>query len=178
MRREFTIFTPQISYTKNCIVSIISARDLAASKADAISQGTMKESDASNVFDSNCITPGTEFLLEVAENLRFYIRVKIKEDSIWRRLKVIFSGPEVPGEGEHKVMEYIRNTKMQPGYSPNLRHFCYGLDADLIMLSLATHEPHFSLLREEVDFMSYRDNPNATKTITRYAIMKYYSIAP
>lgn len=49
-------------------------------------------------------------------------------------------------------MEYIRLKKAQPNYDPNVRHCLYGLDADLIKLGLLSHDPHFCLLREEVNF--------------------------
>lgn len=103
-------------------------------------------------FDSNAITPGTEFMAKLTSNLKYFIHKKMTEDSRWSNVRVILSGHEVPGEGEHKIMQFIRTMKSQSEYNPNLRHCIYGLDADLIMLGLVTHDPHFSLLREEVTF--------------------------
>ncbi|KAI0663830.1 exonuclease II [Cubamyces menziesii] len=103
-------------------------------------------------FDSNCITPGTEFMARLSEQLRYFVNKKISEDANWRDVTVVLSGHDVPGEGEHKIMEYIRLSRAQPDYDPNVRHCLYGLDADLIMLGLLSHDPHFCLLREEVKF--------------------------
>lgn len=103
-------------------------------------------------FDTNAITPGTPFMARVTENLKFYINQKVSHDKHWQDIEFILSGHEVPGEGEHKIMEYIRVQKAQPGYNADTRHCVYGLDADLIVLGMVAHEPHFSLLREEVTF--------------------------
>ena len=103
-------------------------------------------------FDSNCITPGTEFMAKLTTNLKYYVHDKVTNDSRWRNVEIIFSGHEVPGEGEHKIMDFIRKLRAQDGFDNNTRHCIYGLDADLIMLSLSAHAPHFALLREEVTF--------------------------
>ncbi|KAK3358973.1 XRN 5'-3' exonuclease N-terminus-domain-containing protein [Lasiosphaeria hispida] len=126
------------------------ALDAEKARDKAIREG--KELPKEEPFDSNCITPGTAFMAKLSQQLKYFINKKVSEDKEWQQPEIVLSGHEVPGEGEHKIMEYIRNARAQPDYSPNVRHCLYGLDADLIMLGLLSHDPHFCLLREEVTF--------------------------
>ncbi|KAJ1408485.1 putative 5-3 exonuclease [Sesbania bispinosa] len=66
--------------------------------------------EESQVFYSNAITPGAEFMAVLSIALQYYIHLRLNNDPGWRNIK----------------------------------------DADLIMLALATHEIHFSILREIV----------------------------
>ncbi|KAK3997599.1 XRN 5'-3' exonuclease N-terminus-domain-containing protein [Cladorrhinum sp. PSN332] len=137
------------------------ALDAERAREKAIREG--KELPKEEPFDSNCITPGTEFMAKLTMQLKYFINKKVSEDKDWQQPEIVLSGHEVPGEGEHKIMEYIRNARAQTDYNPNVRHCLYGLDADLIMLGLLSHDPHFCLLREEVTFG--RNQKNKSKEL-------------
>ena len=103
-----------------------------------------------DLFDSNAISPGTKFMKQLSDQLHFFVKYKLNTDPLYKNLKsCVLSDGSVPGEGEHKMLDYIRQLRRNPNYDPNTRHCFYGADADLIMLSLLTHEPHFTIIREE-----------------------------
>jgi 5'-3' exoribonuclease 1 len=96
-------------------------------------------------FDSNCITPGTKFMDYLTKYIDWYIRKKITTEKKWQDLDIIFSNEKAPGEGEHKIINYIRY------YGDPNDTFCInGMDADLIMLALGTHLSKFYILRENM----------------------------
>ncbi|KAJ1636518.1 XRN 5'-3' exonuclease N-terminus-domain-containing protein, partial [Pavlovales sp. CCMP2436] len=99
-------------------------------------------------FDHTVITPGTVFMEKVSEALHAYVCARLASHPAWRELTVVLSDAAVAGEGEHKIMEYVRAARASEGYDAAQTHCVYGLDADLVLLGLAAHEPRWVLLRD------------------------------
>ena len=87
-------------------------------------------------------------MIRLNAEIKNFISYKIATDTRWQGIDVVFSGVDVPGEGEHNIMRYIRENKGQP----NVRHCIYSNDADLVMLALISHEPYLVLIREEAHY--------------------------
>ena len=85
-------------------------------------------------WDTNAITPGTAFMERLGVALK-----KIKSPGV----KWTVSAADEPGEGEHKLMKQMR--EISGG-----NHVVYGLDADLILLSLL-QDKQVWLFRESME---------------------------
>ena len=46
-------------------------------------------------FDSNCITPGTEFMVKLHEYLKYFVAHKVSTDPLWQGVRIYLSGHEV-----------------------------------------------------------------------------------
>ena len=104
-----------------------------------------KEEEEFNRFDSNSLTPGTMFMDYLTKYIDWYIKKSVSENPIWQNIDIIFSSEKIPGEGEHKIIKFIRK------FGEKYDSYCiHGLDADLIMLAMGTHVPNFWILREDL----------------------------
>jgi len=95
-------------------------------------------------WDTINITPGTRFMTNLSEELWKHI-----EKGKFKPEIVVLSDANVPGEGEHKFMGYIRKEK--PKGNADEKLCIYGLDADLIVLSLTADRSDIIILREAQD---------------------------
>lgn len=93
----------------------------------AMGKEVTEEMENKTSWDSNAITPGTPFMDLLASSLRYWVVQKMNSDPSWKQLEVIISDASVPGEGEHKIMDYIRRQRVNPGHDPNTKHVIYGL---------------------------------------------------
>jgi len=108
-------------------------------------QRRLRSIHENKVWDTNQITPGTRFMNNLNEFLRKNL-VKIKGGGgNNNNLKIVLSDSDEPGEGEHKIMKYMDTL---PEKDINI---VYGLDADLIMLSMIRKHRVY-LLRERTEF--------------------------
>ena len=111
-------------------------------------------------WNTSAITPGTNFMSELGTS----ITKRFINPSEFGLEAIIVSTSDDHGEGEHKIYEYIR---ADAAYHKETYTVIYGLDADLIMLTL--NHLHISenmyLFRETPEFIKSIDktlNPNET----------------
>ena len=112
------------------------------------------------IWDTNAITPGTKFMSKLNNYLSTFLK-KIKSDESLKNINIIFIDSNVPGEGEHKIIDFLRKNKNTMDKEDS--YVNYGLDADLIFLSLTTELENFYLLREKVFFNNRNNNSAASK---------------
>jgi 5'-3' exoribonuclease 1 len=100
-------------------------------------------------WDSSAITPGTAFMKRLNGALR---------DRYGDRPGYVVSDSDEPGEGETKIFRHLREMNAPEAGAPCEEAVVYGLDADLIMLSLVAlsggegGSRNVLLLREPVEF--------------------------
>jgi 5'-3' exonuclease len=80
-------------------------------------------------WNTSAITPGTKFMSDLSE----YVQLYFNDPSRYHLSTIINSTSDICGEGEHKIFEYIRKNALIHKEETTI---IYGLDADLIILSI------------------------------------------
>lgn len=114
-------------------------------------------------WNTSAITPGTEFMKKLNTSVSEYYENKNKANDKTNNSqpKYIVSSSMESGEGEHKIFEHIRKYP-ELHNSPDTTTLIYGLDADLIMLTLnhlyITNNKNLYLFRDTPEFIKSIDS--------------------
>ena len=108
-----------------------------------------------DAWNTTAITPGTKFMAEL--NDRISKHFNIHSFDRLNVLEIFVSGSNIVGEGEHKLFDFIRKNLQKHSIETTI---IYGLDADLIMLSINHLSicPNIYLFRETPHFIQSIDN--------------------
>ena len=112
-----------------------------------------KEEIIKNNWNTSAITPGTKFMSKLSDKINKFF----KNSKKFNVKKIIISTSNEIGEGEHKIYEFIRNNQE---YHKTSTTVIYGLDADLIMLTL-------NHLHIAPSMFLFRETPHFIKTIDK-----------
>ena len=88
---------------------------------------TLSTNPTTSIWNTSAITPGTNFMNELSHRIQ---QEFMNKEHIYGIKKIVVSGSTEAGEGEHKMCEYIRSDVHAGDIA------IYGLDSDLIMLSI------------------------------------------
>lgn len=121
---------------------MVNSGKLSQQKGRRFKTGKETQNDELKVFDSNSITPGTNFMIKLDKALEEWFQTHHQTLST----KVIYSSHLVSGEGEHKIFDYIRRGDYIKGEGMNI---IYGLDNDLIILSVLSPLEDFYMYPED-----------------------------
>jgi 5'-3' exoribonuclease 1 len=99
--------------------------------------------DKKEAWPSNHNTsPGTEFMSELSKALQDAIKKGIFNKHS-KKMKIVLSDASVPGEGEHKIIPYMRKIKAPE----SSKYVIYSKDADLMVLSLVSKKDNIYIIR-------------------------------
>ena len=126
----------------------------------------MEEKDTSSLWNSASLSPGTSMMEKIAKGLW---TAATKKKFMGGKIMVIVDDTNIPGEGEHKLLNFIR-------YLKNLEEkvVVYSPDADMIILSLQYKGDIYNIRtkdanrKEDIELYPSPDVKNIIFSVTKY----------
>ena len=146
---DWQLFTQTIEQYLQNLLQLMKPQDYLYIAVDGVAvQGKMtqqrkrrlegKNTTLPTLYESNMITPGTDFMLRLDYVMKDMVNKLLTYEHA--PYFIIYSSHLVPGEGEHKIMDFYRNDLQQvnnqgPAQKANGVHVLISPDLDIIMLT-------------------------------------------